>query len=685
MSRTLKILKNIVTYGIKNSKTLKTYKLLESTKNTLTLTNIEIGKMSYKDPLFPQRIREYNQALIELAKAKWWASKAMETSSKESWKKAFEYLRKSEEFSQILYRIVRTKASVEYEKTTITSEGTEIKFADGVPLIPEINPIVILEGSDHEMGYQYAQELIRIFGSWILGRKASRGFSNKQIGIMKQWKKQIEKYAPEILGLIEGWAQGATDAGVPMSYYDVLDLWTGHEPPLTAYLGEEGLPEVGAPYCSGIAAWGKATVDGKLVTGSSGDHDPAFTVTIVAYPKTGNSFIFTPFGATGDIPMGGPIYFFGHPGMNNKGVAYVHHGGGPKWIEPKEYWGYGIRRAVSVLHILRFANSAKEALEMEMSQPIGDIGPGDQATAGGFYADSSYGYAIESRVDPVIIREAGVMGETDFLYATNFAIHPKASQAPWRKDHEKNWLYDVHGGWFPRKHKPFKWNNLGAPHIVGIERAALVSYPRNQFAFNILNRALGHIDIEYLKEVYRKSGSLPNKEWKDNVASFDKGGWRDITIGNASNALVVIMKPDFGNKGKYLHCVGPAKRGMVHMSPRHGNPVFNETNAFFELTLAGSPERMADMAKQKAKGDIKQAREKLMEVQTSDTAYSPLEEYLNIAEEQFGIGASYENSANKTKGNERVYNWAGAVRAFTRSQVRARQVINALIARVQRG
>ncbi|MEM7798315.1 MAG: hypothetical protein AAF633_03915 [Chloroflexota bacterium] len=43
--------------------------------------------------------------------------------------------------------------------------------------------------------------------------------------------------------------------------------------------------------------------------------------------EDGNNYIFAPFGADGGVPAAGPLYFFGHPGMNNKGLAYVHHGG----------------------------------------------------------------------------------------------------------------------------------------------------------------------------------------------------------------------------------------------------------------------------------------------------------------------------------------------------------------------
>jgi hypothetical protein len=35
------------------------------------------------------------------------------------------------------------------------------------------------------------------------------------------------------------------------------------------------------------------------------------------------------------------------------------------------------------------------------------------------WADGKCGYIIDSRKDPIIIREAGDCGERDFLYATN--------------------------------------------------------------------------------------------------------------------------------------------------------------------------------------------------------------------------------------------------------------------------
>ena len=133
-------------------------------------------------------------------------------------------------------------------------------------------------------------------------------------------------------------------------------------PPKTTYMGRgDKISDIPPPIaCSGAGAWGRASLDGKLVTGSSGDHDPSFPVAIVAYPDTGNSFMYITFSAVGDITLVGSMHLFGFPGINSKGLAYIEHGGQPRSIEPKVYWGYGLRRAASVIQILILSDTAKE-------------------------------------------------------------------------------------------------------------------------------------------------------------------------------------------------------------------------------------------------------------------------------------------------------------------------------------
>ncbi|MFC1534605.1 hypothetical protein ACFL7M_14725 [Thermodesulfobacteriota bacterium] len=39
----------------------------------------------------------------------------------------------------------------------------EIVFEDGIPLPPSIRPVIILQGSDYDIGYQYYQQIMQIF------------------------------------------------------------------------------------------------------------------------------------------------------------------------------------------------------------------------------------------------------------------------------------------------------------------------------------------------------------------------------------------------------------------------------------------------------------------------------------------------------------------------------------------
>jgi hypothetical protein len=665
----------------KNIRAFRASRQLYEVRTNLSLANMEIGKMTYHDPIYAQRVKEFNQVMVELIRGKWLAACAMEAKNtneaKENWQRASAKIRISKEYSQRLLETLQAKSQepLNLPETALSASGTEILFAEGAPLVPEINPIVILQGSDFEMGYQYAQQLVQIYGKWILERKTGKQFTPEELDCLRKWEAQLKIHAPEILRMCEGWRAGAQALGIAMSYEDVVDIWTGHRPPAQTYLGlGDGEPFMAPPYCSGAAAWGKATTDGKLVTVSTGDHDCHHMATIIAFPETGNNFIITPFGATGDVPKLGGIYMFGHPGMNNQGLAYVEHGGMPKMVEPKKDWGYGIRMGAAVFHILRFANSAREAQQMELSLPVGDVGSGGFGSLGGFWADSEYGYIIDSRKDPIVIHEAGDCGETDFLYAANHPLHRESGQAPWMQADKDAWHYDAHGGWYA-DYRPIKKIGIDEEVIIqSLGNGFIGSRHRSLYLFNILDRAVGKIDFEYMKMVNRQGCTLPAETWKESVAHFKKTGqWTNVTTGHASNADVVVTKPDHGDQGLYALCVGTAKRGLAPCMPTWCSPIFNETNAYWEVQLASSPEEVTKCARQKASEYIDQACSLFTDLDPHDPAYKPLESILAIAEEEFNLGNLVEAADNIEASH-----WAKATRAYTRAQVRALQVTQAL-------
>lgn len=673
---------DLIKYSMKNINYFRAIQQREKTRIPIFLAYLELSKLDKNDPIYPQRVEEYNQTVIQYYSGKYLGSEAR-TGNKALWKRAFRGFNNGKKMGQTLLKVLKEGSgdSIPLSPIEITDKGTEIKFADDVPLVPEVTPVIVIKGSDFEMGYQYAQQLVQVFGPWILEQRTGRTFSGKQREELSKWEEQHITHTPWLIDFIKGWVKGANDSGITMSYEDVLYLWVGDIAPSTDFLSQDGLPEIPPMACSGMAAWGHATSDGKLVTGSTGDHDLSYQVIIVAYPDDGNSFIYSAFGATGAIAGGGDMWFFGHPAMNSKGVAYVHHGGGPKFIEPKKHWGYGVRRAASVMHIMRYADSAKQALDMEMSMPIGDIGKGDQATVGGFYADDEYGYVIESRKDPVIIRETGLMGETDFLYANNSAIHPDAIKSEWMSSSKDGWKYDPHGGWRPKVPVGLtksiglflQWASGRLSTSDMMVKGMMMGYDnsadRNNYMFKMLDAEKGRIDPEYMKMMYRNGGKLPDGPFEKIVKEYKKtGNWGQVSAAHASNAITTVMKP---GEGLFSLCTGPAKAGMTPLLPGSVLPIYNETNAFFEIKLEDTPNQLVEFAKVKAKEFISNAETVLNGTSLNENSMEMLQSYIDEARKEYSNGEALKASSE-------IYDAARALRSFTRAQVKARQVINAI-------
>jgi hypothetical protein len=675
---------------LKNLNYMKAFSKFSEAKLVLGRANLEFARLDVNDGLYMQRLRELDAVLLECSRARWHSSVAVITKSKADWKKALDGFNQCIGHGKRLLKLLETGSNegLGVEMPEISRNGTEIEFADGAPVVPEVCPVVILQGSSFEMGCQYARQIVQIFGPWVLQKKANRRYTEQALGIIKKWEEQIAAYAPEILDMCRGWQKGANDLGIEMSYLDVLEIWTGHMPPRTTYMGRgDKISDIPPPIlCSGAGAWGSATPDGRLVTGSSGDSDPSFPVVVMAYPDTGNAFMYTAFSAAGDISLVGSQQMFGFPGMNDKGLAYIEHGGQPRLIEPKQYWGYGLRRATSVFHILRFAGSAKEALEMELSYPVGDAGM-DNGTVGGFYADSTYGYVLESRKDPVIVREAGCMGETDFLYANNSAMHRDAAKAGWMQEDQKtkkDWKWDEHGGWYPENFTGFNLAEL----FRGGEGQAMVALrgmyhgcrKRNLYHYEMLSRAAGHIDMEYMKMLYRNTDKMPPKPWKQAVKAYNKKGiWAKASVGSANNGVITITKPDSGPGGIYSVCVGEAKRGVIPNSPFLASfniPIYRETNAFWELQLSDTPENAAKYASAKARENLKEAEELLLGGGriTNPETRRYLGQLLSEAEKYILHGEKTMDEASRAPVKEAVCLWAASARAFIRAQVKARMV-----------
>lgn len=523
----------------------------------------------------------------------------------------------------------------------------EIKFDSEIPLLPNVRPVVILSGSNYNIGLQYSQQIVQIFGSWVLQLLVKNRYTKKELLIIKQFELIIKEYAAEMLDIFKGIADGAKGFSVPLSYEMVLAKFSGAD----EYFYRDLREVHSAEECTGFAAWSSATKDNKLICAGSKDHKPRPEVTVVVFPSQGgNSFIWTPSTIMGGNSMGG------HPGMNNKGLAYVHHGAAC-WINRKtrENWSYGISMPIAVLHTLRYADSADQAKQMQINYPDGCN------HLGGFWVDSKgRAWVIESGSSPKAIRKPGDYGEVDFLYATNNGLCSEVENCQYPPP-EGN-VYIKHGGW------------LGTGVTIS-------SVPRNLQLWNMLHYYRRNIDLEYVKMMWRFSTKAPeysSLEEADKAYYVKQGNGWEQTIGNLYNATVGILQPDNGTEGIYHASWGCSGYRAFPFSPgKHYYPE-NQTFTWYEIKLDKSPENVIKAARDRAQYDLYYANQELRRLTYHDNAYVPLERIYNKAAREWYKGDYYLEVLNCDQENIAINNLSRALRCFTRSQALARQVFNAL-------
>jgi hypothetical protein len=530
----------------------------------------------------------------------------------------------------------------------------EIPYAGDVPLVPSVRPVIVLQGSDYDMGVQHTQQIIQIFGTYYLRGAADVQRSESNLAVIRRSEEYIERYTPWAIDYVRGMTQGCVDAGIPMTYTQMLGHFvsTSNSPPAP---GDSG----NSSDCSGWAAWGSATRDGSLICGGSGDHEIRvgsknryrYEVNVMMFPDNGHNFVFSP-------PSGGA----GHPGMNNRGVCHVHHGTTgyhDRYLCPElGDTGEGVPRVFLLMHGLRFADSTEEAKDITLSIPT----PGGRQ--GGIWADvGGNALVIENRDNPRVIRRPGDHGERDFLYATNnlFSEELKGCYKP-----------------------PAGQSVLFFPHVgyLGTE-GSLGSIGRNFGLWNLLHNYHGEVDLDFGKMMWRFQGPpLPYETIDEAVEDYYRSQARlwNAHICQTGNAMVGVLQPDRGDEGVIHVSHGCAARGVD--SPTYAGGVvvrLRPTYSFFELKLASNPRNVSRAAQTQARYDLWNAYQELSKLDHWDAPYAPLDDMLNQAVVEWQKGWFYTDEAGDGGGNEAVVKWARAVRCYTRCQCYARQVYNALV------
>jgi len=515
--------------------------------------------------------------------------------------------------------------------STMYLTANEARAEEVLP--PGILPVVILSGSDYEMGYQYGQQA----GPYLDKEKeavwasALQTFEREKIlHMLKGNQFYIQKYTPENIEIMKGIADGATASGFQLSYTDVLLMnCTLPNPEASLFPPNADRDSLPPKKCSVCSAWGSATKDGRLIGMDTLDSgEAAYGVIILAFPDKGNNYICgAQAGEIGD-----------HFLMNNKGLFVGNSGGGgsPRDLDTN----YGLSWSCSLTHIVRFAKTAHEAKDMLLPWQI-------NIPENFHFADVQGNACVVEKTAAIqSVRKPGDFGETDFLYSTNNYLNEEM------KPTKKGDFIKQHGGY-------------GA-----------YAAPRNLMLWDMLHNYHGHVDVEFMKMMLRFPGDAPPNP--------PEGGW-DAKICRPSNSWVSVLLPDDGDEGVAHICTGPAGR-VIHSSTasdgeemRSSYPYIDGTHTFYKLALAATPKAAVEAAQKEASKNIATAYKILMYLNFTDAGYAALNELYSLANAEYYRGKTYFSKGLLAEGHDALRWLAKAATSFTRSQAHALQVYEALV------
>jgi hypothetical protein len=501
-------------------------------------------------------------------------------------------------------------------------------------LPPGILPVVIVSGSDYEMGYQYGQQAggLIFFNTEASWASALRRFSHDEVrDALRANQYFIQKHTPENIEIMKGMAAGATAAGFDVSYEDALMMNCVLPNPNTSTYpsGAKGTTLPPRKSCSVCSAWGSATKDGRLIGLDTvdGGGESFRAVIIVAFPNEGHNYMCG--AVAGEIGE----HFY----MNNTGLFIGNSGGGasPRAIDSD----YGLCWANALPHIVRFAGNAIEARDMMLGFPI------NFPENFHFVDQQGNSFVVEKTAAIQAVRSSGDFGEEDFLYSTNTYLHEDMAVTKFGA------FVKQHGGYDP------------------------YSSPRNLLFWDMLHNYHGQVDREFMKMILRFPGNPPPYP--------PPGGW-DAKICRPSNGWVSVVVPHDGDEGVANVCTGPAGR-VIHSSTasdgselRTNYQYIEGTHTFYRLRLAANPTAVVEQAKADAKHDIATAYTELMQLNFTDAGYAALDDLYSLANAEYYQGNVALDRGLLSTGHEALRNFAEAATAFTRSQAHAMQVYEAL-------
>lgn len=282
-------------------------------------------------------------------------------------------------------------------------------------------PVIVVKGTNEEMGYQYASQVPDlIYRNMIMLKSRVEAQYGAELAHsdMQVWAYYADKYNPGLRGWIEGMQKGLADAGYTVDYYDLLtitvysaELWC--RPPLDQPYPEETgitLPETDNATakdeelhsCTGFAAEGKASADGKPIIGVTKMITPekVNSVILLAYPEEGYNFIAN--------PMAGSVSE--NAGLNSAGFSWVFTA---QWGPP--IWG--VINEVFFHNMVQNCGSPKEAIDFLESAPRAGVTGAFLMTAadGGITSYESHSDVSGTRVPGDADEDGKYLAQTNHL------------------------------------------------------------------------------------------------------------------------------------------------------------------------------------------------------------------------------------------------------------------------------
>ncbi|MBP1696861.1 MAG: Acyl-coenzyme A:6-aminopenicillanic acid acyl-transferase [Deltaproteobacteria bacterium] len=314
--------------------------------------------------------------------------------------------------------------------------------------------VVVVSGSNHEMGVQYGEQAADLIAAnrdttWnLLDTRVTDG-SGMPLGhtvILKDiqvWTYYIEKYNPGLKDWLLGISQGCRNKGFEVSYVDLVaimvlpqEVWARPQmsyPPETnvtafvpskssTFLAKGRTNTQALSSCTAFAATGSATQGGvPMVSLTLGFFQEIKQyVILVAFPADGERFI--------NLTEAGKVT--NNTGMNSKYAWVMTAAVNAPWPPCASSWG--LPSEAYHHYLQQYCKSPSEAVEYLNATPKGGV------TGIFLFADKSGEvFAYECGYCGCVMREPGDLGEKDFVATTN--NYNSAAMIP----------YNLPADWFP--------------------------------------------------------------------------------------------------------------------------------------------------------------------------------------------------------------------------------------------